>query len=205
VKVVLVGGGGHASDILSILEAQGFDKPVGVVADDKLDLGRFAGRGVTQWGLIDDLGRIGATHYVMAIGYSEPRRAVAARVAAFGLTPLTVIHPRASVTSSAVLGAGAVIMAGAVVSAMARLGDHVCIHHNSVVGHDCRLDDFATVLPGACISGGGILREACLVGSGAVVAEGRIVGAGAVIGAGSVVTHDVPPGVTAMGMPARWS
>jgi maltose O-acetyltransferase len=41
------------------------------------------------------------------------------------------------------------------------------------------------------------------LGGGAIVLPGITIGAEAVVGAGSVVTHDVPPGVTVAGNPAR--
>jgi maltose O-acetyltransferase len=41
------------------------------------------------------------------------------------------------------------------------------------------------------------------IGAGAIVCPGVTVGADAAIGAGSVVTKDVPPGVLAVGNPAR--
>ena len=41
------------------------------------------------------------------------------------------------------------------------------------------------------------------VGAGAIILPGVSIGDDAVIGAGSVVTHDVPPGATAFGNPAR--
>lgn len=41
------------------------------------------------------------------------------------------------------------------------------------------------------------------IGSGALVMCGVRVGAGAVIGAGAVVLHDVAPGATVVGVPAR--
>jgi UDP-2-acetamido-3-amino-2,3-dideoxy-glucuronate N-acetyltransferase len=41
------------------------------------------------------------------------------------------------------------------------------------------------------------------IGSGAVILGGVRIGEGALVGAGAVVTHDVPPGTTVAGNPAR--
>jgi acetyltransferase-like isoleucine patch superfamily enzyme len=50
---------------------------------------------------------------------------------------------------------------------------------------------------------GSIVEQGAAIGSGAVVLAGVRIGAGALIGAGAVVTHDVPPGETVAGNPAR--
>jgi maltose O-acetyltransferase len=47
------------------------------------------------------------------------------------------------------------------------------------------------------------LEDDVWLGGGVIVCPGVTVGAGAVVGAGSVVTSDVPPGVLAVGSPAR--
>jgi acetyltransferase-like isoleucine patch superfamily enzyme len=41
------------------------------------------------------------------------------------------------------------------------------------------------------------------IGSGAAILCGVTIGAAALVGAGAVVTHDVPPGATVAGVPAR--
>jgi acetyltransferase-like isoleucine patch superfamily enzyme len=48
-----------------------------------------------------------------------------------------------------------------------------------------------------------LVRAGASIGSGALILCGVTVGAGATIGAGAVVTHDVPPGATVAGVPAR--
>ncbi len=51
--------------------------------------------------------------------------------------------------------------------------------------------------------GGIIIDDDAWLGVGVIVLDGVRIGRGAVIGAGSVVTHDVPDGAVAAGVPAR--
>jgi carbonic anhydrase/acetyltransferase-like protein (isoleucine patch superfamily) len=66
------------------------------------------------------------------------------------------------------------------------IGDYVTIGHGAVV-HGCTIGD------------------CCLIGMRALVLSGATVGAGSVVGAGSLVREgaDIPPGVLAVGSPAR--
>src|SRR5690606_19476743 len=48
-----------------------------------------------------------------------------------------------------------------------------------------------------------IIGADCWIGARAIVTAGVTIGDGAVIGAGAVVTHDVPAGAIAAGVPAR--
>lgn len=51
--------------------------------------------------------------------------------------------------------------------------------------------------------GGIIVEDDVWLGAGVTVLDGVKIGRGAVVGAGSVVTHDIPPGAIAAGVPAR--
>lgn len=48
-----------------------------------------------------------------------------------------------------------------------------------------------------------LVRRGASIGSGAVIMCGVTIGEDAIIGAGAVVTHDIAPGVTVAGVPAR--
>lgn len=48
-----------------------------------------------------------------------------------------------------------------------------------------------------------VVEQEVAIGSGAVLLGGLTIGTGAVVGAGAVVTHDVRPGETVVGNPAR--
>ena len=51
--------------------------------------------------------------------------------------------------------------------------------------------------------GGIIIEDDAWLGFGVIVLDGVRIGKGAVVGAGSVVTHDIPDGAIAAGIPAR--
>jgi acetyltransferase-like isoleucine patch superfamily enzyme len=50
---------------------------------------------------------------------------------------------------------------------------------------------------------GPTIEAGAVVGAGAVLLPGVVVGESSTVAAGAVVTHDVPPGATVMGVPAR--
>jgi acetyltransferase-like isoleucine patch superfamily enzyme len=57
--------------------------------------------------------------------------------------------------------------------------------------------------PGAQLAGNVYVEQGALLGIGACVIPGRRIGAWSVVGAGGVVIDDIPPYVTATGVPAR--
>jgi acetyltransferase EpsM len=67
------------------------------------------------------------------------------------------------------------------------------------------IGDHATLSPGVLVNGSVTVGEGAFLGTGVIVTPGRVVGPWAVVGAGAVVVHDLPAGVTATGVPARWT
>jgi len=209
-RIVLIGGGGHASDVLGAFEARfgavaaGHNPVIGFLDDADVDDRRFRHRGLKQLGNLSDLGSIDATHYLLATGYPKSRMALFQRVTRASLDPASVIHPSAHVPPGFAIGAGAVILAGACISPMASIGRHACISNGAIIGHDCLVEDFVSVMPGAVVSGDTVLGRASMIGTNATIIQGVSIGEGASIGAGAVVVKDVPAGVTAVGVPAKW-
>lgn len=212
-RIVLLGGGGHASDVLGTIEAitgsldaasSGTLSVAGFVADVDVDRSRFAHRGIKHLGSLDELPRLDVSHYIAAVGYPQGRRIVAARAEACGLVPLSIVHPRAWVSEHVSIGAGCVIFAGACISPGVTLASHCMISNGALLGHDCKVASYVSVMPGAAVSGDTHLHEGCMIGSNATVIEKRTVGAWSMVGAGAVVTADIPAGVTAKGVPARY-
>ena len=210
-RIVLIGGGGHASDVLGVIEdrndAGGIDgQPitvVGILDDHEIDGSRFAGRSVARIGSVADLAAVDASHYVLAVGWPKSRRAIFDLLPANGPAPASLVHPTATVGRGATIGEGTVVMAGVHLSPLATVGRHACLSNHAVVGHDAVVGDFAGLMPAAVISGGTNVGEGALVGTNATVIEGVALGAWSTLGAGSVALADVGAGVVAVGSPAR--
>jgi sugar O-acyltransferase (sialic acid O-acetyltransferase NeuD family) len=204
-RVVLLGGGGFARNVLDIVDAGNAVEPctrvVGFLERDP-DGGRLlVRRGCPRLGSDDRLGAIDAD-VVIAIADPAIRRSLDRRCAALGLAAATLAHPTATVGRSAPPGPGTVFAAGVRVASDVEIGRHVHLNFNTTVGHDVTLADYVTVFPQCAVSGGALVEEGAVLGSGSVLLPGVRVGAGSTVGAGAVVSRDVPPGVTVVGVPA---
>lgn len=142
---------------------------------------------------------------VIAIGESSARRNVAQRLLRIQpyLHFATLIHPRAWLASRITVGKGSVIFAGALVNVDVTIGVHASLNLGCTISHDCILGDYVSLGPGVHLAGRVVLGECVDVGIGASFLPLASVGPDAVIGAGALVTHHLPAGCTAIGIPAR--
>lgn len=197
-RVVVLGGGGHGRTLVDALRAAGRHELVGVV-DDGLPSGSHVS-GVEVLGPTTDLARIRAGGVRLAVngigGISRPADRVAAfdRLVAAGFDLPAVVHPSAVVEPTATVGPGAQVLAHAYVGSAAEVGFGCLVNTAAVVSHDCRLESYVNVSPGALLAGGVIVGEGAVVGMGVTVNIGVRVGAGARVGNGAVVKADVLDG-----------
>ncbi|GAA0916339.1 hypothetical protein GCM10009552_34670 [Rothia nasimurium] len=147
----------------------------------------------------------GDLYFCVAIGGARgaDRRHMQAWLISHGLTPLTVVHPRAFIASDTQLGAGCQILAMSAVAAGTCLGDAVIINTSASVDHECVLGHGVHIGPGARLAGEVVVGDDVFVGAGAVVLPRLHIGQGAIVGAGAVVTRHIESGETVAGNPAR--
>ena len=207
--VLIVGAGGHGRGILEILRAvavvAGTACPVaGFLDDDPSVLAAMPG-GLPVLGSLDEAPGLIRSGHRFLIGVGEPRirRAVADRLAMNGAVFATAVHPSVIMYGDVSVAPGCALGAGVVVAAATRLCDQVLLNLNATVGHDCLLERFATVGPGANIGGNVRMGEGAFVGLNGTVLPGRGLGPASQLGAGSVLLDDLEAGCIAFGVPAR--
>ncbi|HEY0824810.1 MAG TPA: NeuD/PglB/VioB family sugar acetyltransferase [Ramlibacter sp.] len=195
--LLILGAGGHGRVVADAALAQGWERVL--VSDrDPARSGQQLLPGMEVLPLEQALARAAVVH--VAIGSAGAREREAK---ALGLPLATVVHPRASMSRHAEIGAGCFVAAQAVVAPGARLGVAVIVNHGAVVDHDVEVGDFTHVAPLVALGGAVRIGSRVLLGSGCKVLPGVRVGDDVVVGAGAVVRGNLEgPGVYA-GVPAR--
>ncbi|WP_144531772.1 acetyltransferase [Bacillus pumilus] len=200
----LIGAGGH-SKVIQDMIASHPDYSLCAVLDDQFE--ETTTKSSILYGPISMGQKLRETmphmKWLIAIGQNESRQLVKECLSFENTSFATLIHPRAVVSPSAVIGRGTVVMATAVVQAGAAIGEHAIINTGSIVEHDCILESFVHLSPGAVLTGCVSVRKGTHIGAGAVVIPGTSIGSWTIIGAGAAVTSDIHNQKVAVGIPAR--
>lgn len=192
----LYGASGHAKVILEIAEQNGH--VIGGLIDANPAITSLMGHSVTSTLPPDDYA---GNVYFISIGDNAIRKRLATSPELVGKFFEILVHPQSLVSPSVDLGQGTVVMAGAVINADTHIGAHCIINSLSSVDHDCVLEDYVHVAPGAHLAGGVTVGEGTIIGVGASVIPGIRIGRDCKIGAGAVIIRDVPDGATVVGNP----
>ncbi|MES3037775.1 MAG: acetyltransferase [Bdellovibrionota bacterium] len=199
--VVIIGTGGHAKVVHDILIQEGKFKPAAFFSLDKnlksfLELPHYHQ---------DEFGQHEFTHGVVAIGDNWLRAQAVRTLNAINskFQFVTTVHPSAVVGNGVKLGVGTVVMANAVVNPFSVIGDHIIINTSASVDHDCQLENYCSIAPGAVLGGNVKVGQYSAVSLGAKIIHGRSIGEQTVIGAGALVVGDVGSGVVAYGTPCE--
>jgi sugar O-acyltransferase (sialic acid O-acetyltransferase NeuD family) len=199
-RLVILGAGGHARAVGDLAEACGWS--IVGFTDVSAPGGRVLGRDDDLPALIRsatiDAGVVGVGNTAL-----QRRAELFDRLRESGLAIATLIHPRATVSSSARVGQGSVVFPATVLGAGVTVGDNAVIYSAAVAEHECRIGDHAYISPGAILSGAVVVEVGAFIGAGAVILPGVTISKHAVVGAGAVVLADVHAGGTVAGVPAR--
>ncbi len=194
--LIIYGGGGHAKALIDLIRAEGRYRIAGLLDD-----------GVPAGGLVLDVPVLGdgsllgelrqkgiglAVNAVGGIGNITPRLQVYEKLKVAGFRCPNVIHPRAFVEASAKLGEGGQYFYNSYTGSDVKIGFGCIISTNAILSHDCLLEDYVNISPGAILAGGVKVGARSLIGMGVTINLNVSIGSGCRIGNSAVIKSDVP-------------
>jgi len=205
--IVIIGASEHAKVVIDIVEKEKKFHIVGLIDDHKP-----IGERLYDYSILGDVSaltdlmqRHKLTGGLVAIGDNWTRLQVVQRI--LSLAPNFVfaraLHPSAQIGRGVNMGAGTVVMAGAVINSDSRVGAHCILNTHSSLDHDCAMEDFSSLAPGA-VTGGKVKIGTCsAISLGANIIHGVNIGEHSVLGAGALALNDIPAYCVAVGVPAK--
>jgi sugar O-acyltransferase (sialic acid O-acetyltransferase NeuD family) len=203
---MIIGGGGHAKVVATLLKKHGDWNPIGYT--DTTNHGPLLG--LPYLGTDDIIPELMRSHRmknaVLGLGMvdlSKHRAEVIRKIKNFGLILPAIFSPQSIINESTVVGEGSLIMDGAILQPGVHIGCYSIINTGVVLDHDCTIGDQVHIAPGVSLSGGVKLGDNVLVGTGASIVQGLIVSDNVLVGAGAVVASDIQMPGTYVGVPAK--
>ncbi len=144
-----------------------------------------------------------AYDFFVGVGHNGIRRKIHTQMLEYLGNPINVIHPSAIVSASVEMNHGIMISANATINALVSIGRGAICNTSCSIDHECVIDEFAHIAPGAVLCGDVRIGAGTFVGAGSVIKQGVRVGSNVVIGAGTVVIRDVPDNTMVVGNPQR--
>lgn len=153
--IVIIGAGGFGREVAWLIEDINKIEPqwniLGFVDDNEDIIGaEFNGYkvlGNVDWLLNQKL------HVVNAIGDPIAKQDVMKRLTFTANTYPVLIHPSVVYSSTINFGEGAIICPGNVITVNIEIGKHAIVNFSCTIGHDAKIGNFSTILPGVNVSG----------------------------------------------------
>lgn len=197
--VIIIGGGGGAKMVIDALKTSTKYQVVGIL-DDKLEIG-YNVMDINVVGCLNDIKSlldIGINNFILAFGVLTQRNArydLYLKSKQMGCIFPNVIHPKAIVEESVVMGEGNVILAMANVGSCVKMGNLNYINNNALISHDCELHENIHLAPASVLASSIIIESNVLIGMNSTLYYGITIGYGSTILNGLIINNTVSKNV----------
>lgn len=187
-KKVLIGNGGHAREVMA---------QMGVKLDRFVD-DQYVDEETFPISKLDP-----EKHAVMiAVADSKDRFDIVQRLPK-GVQFFNFIHPTALIMDNVEIGEGSFIGAYSILTTNIKIGKHAILNRGNHIGHDCRIGDYFSAMPGAIVSGNVTIYSLVYMGNNSSIREKLSIHSLVTIGMNSAVVKNIEDGGTYVGCPAK--
>jgi sugar O-acyltransferase (sialic acid O-acetyltransferase NeuD family) len=205
-KIIVIGGGGHAKVIISILKKLGKYEIIGFtdIEVKKPILGiSFLGSDEALSGYCNK----GIKQAVIGLGQiksSEFRKKAVKKISDIGFEFPAIISPDSIINEDVCIGQGTVIMDRVTINSGTRVGSFSIINTNASIDHDCVIGNYTHIAPGAILSGEVKIGNDVLIGTGTSIIQSIEIPDSCIISAGSSVQKTIFEQGIYRGVPAEF-
>lgn len=203
--IIVIGGGGHAKVVISILkkidrfniigysELENYGQLLNIsyIGNDNLVIEKYADKSLN---VILGVGQIKST---------ELRKHLVEKYINAGFNFPAIISPHAIVNESVVIGNGTIVMDNVIINTGSKIGNYSILNTSSTIEHDCNIGDYVHIAPGTTLSGEVIVGNSTFIGAGSTIANSVSVSENCIIGAGSLVRKDISQSGLYVGNPIK--
>ena len=151
----------------------------------------------------ESLSALKSFDYFIGVGHNGIRKKIFNQLYDQLGNPVNAIHPSAVISASVEMNYGIMISANATINPLVTIGQGVICNTSCSIDHECTIEDFAHIAPGAVLCGNVRIGAGTFVGANAVIKQGITVGRNVTIGAGTVIIRDIPDNTMVVGNPQR--
>ena len=189
-KKALIGYGGHAREVLSQI-----GKNLPCFVDDEY---------VTKNTL--PLSSFDPKKYkiIVAIGDPIERKKIISKLPK-NTKYFTFIHPSVQILDkkTITIGLGSFIGANSILTTNISIGEHTILNRGNQIGHDTKIGDFLSAMPGSIVSGNCNLGDCVYLGTNSSIREKINICDNVTIGLGSGVVKNISEPGTYVGLPTK--
>jgi sugar O-acyltransferase (sialic acid O-acetyltransferase NeuD family) len=115
----------------------------------------------------------------------------------------TYIHPSAQILSPVSIGEGSFVGANCILTYNITIGKHAILNRAIHVGHDCKIGNYFSAMPGSIVSGNVTIQDYVYLGTNSSIREKLSIHNSVTIGLNSGVIKNIEEPGTYVGAPAK--
>jgi len=117
----------------------------------------------------------------------------------------TFVHPTALLMSKDIeIGIGSFIGAYSILTTNITIGNHAILNRGNHIGHDSKIGDYFSAMPGAIVSGNVRISDCVYIGSNSSIKEKIIVNSEVIVGSNTTVVKNILTSGVYVGVPAKF-
>lgn len=203
--MLIFGAGGHAKEILDILEKNNYQGEIFFFDDITKTI---PSKLYNKYLIINSLEKLlemnlADKKLVLGIGNPHLRYLISKKFKELDFELYSIVSNFALISNyNVILGSGLNIMHNVFISNDVEIGEGTLINNRCNIHHNVKIGKFCEISPNVCITGNVLVGEFTSIGASAVIIPKIKIGKNCIIGAGSVVNRDIPDNSVAVGSPA---